>query len=123
MNKQEFNDLELKGLKAAKYYLTRKGWKVLTDEPFECEAGKIEVVAKDEERDGLVFVRVNTRSSADGGQPVFKADETTREMLEAIALAYLEGCDEVDIRLHFDEINITAVSSERAMLRHQFDIL
>ena len=117
MNKQEFNDLELKGLKAAKYYLTRKGWEVLTDEPFECEAGKIEVVAKDEERDGLVFVRVNS------GQPVFKAGETTREMLEAIALAYLEGCDEVDIRLHFDEINITAVSSERAMLRHQFDIL
>lgn len=123
MNTQEFNELELKGFKAAKYYLARKGWEVLTDEPFECEAGKIEVVAKDDEREGLVFVRVKIRSSADGGQPICKADETMRETLETIALAYLDSCDEVDIRLHFDEIIITIVSSERAMLRHQFDIL
>lgn len=123
MSKEMYTEMELKGIKAVQLYLARKGWEVLTDEPFECGAGRIEVVAKDEERDGLVFVRVNTRSSADGGQPVCRADETMRESLETIALAYLEGCDEVDVSLHFDEINITVVSSERAMLRHQFNIL
>ena len=123
MNKMKYTELELKGIEATKLYLHRRGMEVLTDEPFTCEAGRFEIVAKDRDRGGLVFVLVRTKSSSADGQPICKVDEAMRERLEATALAYLKSCDEANIQLFFDAIDLTVVSSERAMLRHQFDIL
>lgn len=123
MNKMEYTELELKGIEATKHYLRKRGMEVLTNEPFECEAGRFEIVAKDRDRDGLVFVRVNTRPRNAGGQPIHEVDEAMRETLESTALAYLEGHEEANTRLLFDAIDITIVSSERAMLRHQFGIM
>ena len=123
MNKMKYTELELKGIEATKLYLHRRGMEVLNDEPFTCEAGRFEIVAKDRDRGGLVFVLVRTKSGSSDGQPICKVDEAMRETLESIALAYLEGHEEANTRLLFDAIDITIVSSERAMLRHQFGIM
>lgn len=117
----ENKDMELKGIKAAKLYLQRRGMEVLTDEPFECEAGAIEIIAKDEDRDELVFVEVKTRTDAHKGFPSESVTARKRAKFERIALAYLADCEVVDIPIRFDVISIIVLDNDRAMIRHHIN--
>ena len=115
------NELELKAIEASKKYLIRKhGMEILNDEPFECEAGSIAVVARDAER-GLVFVDVIVKDG--GGFEPARCGEERRSRLERIAVAFLAGCEEVDVPVCFDEMMITVVSGSRALLRHHQNMM
>ncbi len=123
MNKEKNTDLQLKGIKAARIYLRRRGMEILNEEPFECEAGSIEIIAKDEDRGGLVFVKVVARTSSDNSSASEKVDEEMRDRLERIAVAFLESYDETDITVSFDEITITVISTDKAFVRHHLNIM
>ena len=115
------NELELKAIEASKKYLIRKhGMEILNDEPFECEAGSIAVVARDAER-GLVFVDVIVKDG--GGFEPARCGEERRSRLERIAIAFLADYDEMDVPVCFDEMMITVVGGSRALLRHHQNMM
>ena len=117
----ENNELELKGIEAAKKYLIRRhGMEILNEEPFECEAGSIAVVARDAER-GLVFVDVVVKDG--GGFGPARCGEERRSRLEKIAAAFLAGYDEVDMPVCFDEMTIAVIDGSKALLRHWINCL
>lgn len=122
MNENQNTEMQVKGIEAAKMYLRRRGMEILNDEPFECEAGTIEIIAKDEERGGLVFVEVSVSTNGESF-PAVEADEKTREKLEGIAMAFLKSYDEVDLKVSFDEVSIRVLSPDRALVRHHIDKL
>lgn len=122
MSKEKNTDLKLKGIKAAKLYLQRRGMEVLNDEPFECEAGAIEIVAKDEDG-ALCFIGVTVAESSTPF-PACK-DEARRMLLEAIAMSFLaeRGDEYVDCQVRFDRVDIRVVSDDRALIRHHINML
>lgn len=122
MYKEKNTDLQLRGIKAAKQYLRRRGMEVLTDEPFECEAGTIEIIAKDEDG-ALCFIGVTVAESSTPF-PACK-DEDRRMSLEAIAMSFLavRGDEYVDCQVRFDRVDIRVVSDDRALIRHHINML
>ena len=122
MNENQNTELQLKGIEAAKMYLRRRGMEILNDAPFECEAGTIEIIAKDAERGGLVFVEVSVSTFGESF-PAVEVDEKTREKLEGIAMAFLKSYDEADLKVSFDEVSIRVLSPDRALVRHHINKL
>lgn len=122
MNENQNTELQLKGIEAAKMYLRRRGMEILNDEPFECEAGAIEIIAKDAKRGGLVFVEVSVSTFGEKF-PAVEVDEKTREKLEGIAMAFLKSYDDADMKVSFDEVSIRVLSPDRALVRHNINKL
>jgi len=118
MEKNERAELEAKGLRAARAIVAARGMEILNDEPFECEAGTVEIVAKSRER-GLVFVSVEVRMQGEG----FPSDELgkgERDRIERVAMAYLRDYEGEEIPVTFDRLSITVTSGDRALMRwHQ----
>ena len=110
-------ELELKGIKAAKRFLTRRGW-----ECFEyMVADPFDIVARDE--DGtVVFVTVTT-SSNDMPKPApigrAKAEMAAARWMEA----HRADFDPDDQQIRFDAICVAVLSADRALLRHNINVL
>ncbi len=113
-------NLEERGLEAAARFLVRRGYDVI-ERDWECSAGKIDIIARDE--DTLIFVEVKTRKDNEQGFPTEKASEKKRTKYEKIALAFLHDFEEVDLMVRFDMISIVVVSPDRALIRHHQNAL
>lgn len=119
--KNENRELELKGIEAAKKYLvSRHGMEILNEEPFECEAGKMAIVARDDER-GIVFVDVIVKDGDECGSA--ERGGSRRSRLERIAVAFLAGYDETNAPVCFDEMTVMVINGSRALLRHHLNIM
>lgn len=108
------SELGLRGEKAARRYLERRGSTVL-DVNWRCFAGEADIVAMD--GDVLSFVEVKTRRGLEKGFPSEAVDAKKRERYEKIAACYLQEHDYVDTRVRFDVISILVLDDQRAFLR------
>ena len=114
------NDLENRGIKAAKKYLTNRGYEVIETE-WECESGVADIIAIDPESDALVFCEVKTRESVENGFPSESNCSEKRDRCERIALSFLAENVYTDRRIRFDSISLIVMDSNRALLRHHID--
>ena len=107
---------------AAEKFLEHKGFTIV-DSNYECSAGAIELVARDDE-DALHFVQVNVAVGMIPEEPTSEAD---RKRLEHIALSYLMENEQMPGRIVFDCISIAAISASgnisKAMLKFHSNIM
>lgn len=110
------NNYELgkRGEKAAVAFLKRQGFEIL-ETNWTCFAGEADIIAKDGTT--LCFIEVKTRTGIQKGFPEESITARKRSRYERIAACYLQGYDEVNIRVRFDVISILVVSENRAFLR------
>lgn len=117
------NELYDRARRAASCFIQRKGYELLdTNWAKEGLAGHIDLVAKDEDQDAIVFIDVTI---TDHGENGFKGSNLSREQFEILAAAWLADSDtQADIAVRFDQIDLIAVGDQsRALLRHHINSL
>lgn len=113
-----------KVVEAAKKFLERRNYEVITRE-WEAPSGYIiDLVAKDNDDDCLVFIEVNESTDKEGG---FKDTCNSRYEVEIATAMWLSENSDVytDIPVRFDSISMIVLSEDRAFLRHHkncFDV-
>lgn len=109
-----------RAVRAAKTYVTRKGYEVIGESwSKESLAGRIDVIAKDD--DAIVFIEVTTSTPEAGG---FSQKHLSREQFEILAaMWFAENPEQSDIRVRFDTIAMMVFSENKALLRHHIDSL
>lgn len=112
---QKEREVNERAKKAAVNFLHRRGFEIL-ERDWLCHNGTMDIICRDE--DALVFVDVKARADAAKGFPSDKVDQKKRERFEKIAMSYLQGHVEDDMRVRFDVISIVVLSRDRAFLRH-----
>ena len=111
-------ELESRVRRAAARYLEMRGYEVLERDWLDGN-GPVDIVCRDE--DGtLVFVEVQ---AALGSFPAECCLEAKRALFEALAMAYLQEYEYVDVTVRFDSICMVPVGESRAFLRHQVNAL
>ncbi|MGI6069605.1 MAG: YraN family protein [Blautia sp.] len=85
-------------------YLRSLGYEILRKN-YRCQAGEIDLVAKD--GDTLVFVEVKYRTSPDTGSALEAVDARKQRVLEKAAVFYLAAeCHSMDLSCRFDVVGI-----------------
>lgn len=115
MAENTYSNWKERGIEAARHLVERRGYEVLSTS-WECEAGKIDIVARDE--NCLVLIEVNTQTDMEKGLPAEGIAVTKRAHYEKIAIYYLSQHPMEDIYVRFDEISIMVVSPDHAFVRH-----
>lgn len=108
-------ELGKRGEDAASRFLFDRGYEIV-ERNWKCRFGEADIIARD--GDAIVFVEVKTRSGLERGFPSEAVDAKKRSRYERIALAYLSGCDEVDVPVRFDVVSIVSIAENRALIRH-----
>lgn len=103
------------GEDSAAIYLEYKGYEIV-ERNWTCPAGEADIIAWDD--DYLVFCEVKTRSSFSKGFPAEAVSKKKRKKYELIAAWYLHEHEVANIPLRFDVIDILAVGTDRAMIKH-----
>ena len=116
----EGKTLHERGIKAASMFLERRGYEIL-ETAWTCEAGTIDVIAKDDE-DTVVFVAVNVFDVAENGLPDDDVTSENRRRLEIIAGSYLSASEAIDVTVRFDILSMLVIGSDRALLRHHLNV-
>lgn len=96
--------LGLKGEIAAAKYLKKKGYKIL-EKNFQCRFGELDLIAQD--KDGLVFCEVKTRSEGMIALPQESVTYAKQQKMIKTALFWLQS-KELDLPMRFDVIAVTA---------------
>lgn len=113
-----------KVVEAAKKFLERRNYEVIARE-WEAPNGYIiDIIAKDNDDDCLVFIEVNESADKAGG---FKDTCNSRYEVEIATAMWLSENSDVytDIPVRFDSISMIVLSEDRAFLRHHkncFDV-
>ena len=114
MNKFE---LQEKAVKAAAHFIERKGFELLETGWESPEGTVVDLIANDEET--LVFIDVTATEYGEGG---FEDGKIPRADLEIAAAGWLASHPEgPDAQVCFDIIDMLAVSTDRALLRHHIN--
>lgn len=95
-------------------YLRDAGWEVL-ERNWRCEAGEIDVIARDGAT--LVFVEVKTRTSTMFGWPAEAVTARKRQRLRRLVARYLEGTSGTD-QIRIDVIGILAPQDAAPTFAH-----
>ena len=103
------------GERAAKNYLRRQGLKFLAAN-FRSDRGEIDLMFRD--RDCLVFVEVNTRSSEDWTRPAAAVDARKRRLLSQTALDYLRRLKNPAVKIRFDIVEVLLADGAVREVRH-----
>lgn len=111
---------KIRANEVAEKFLYRRGYDILETQ-WTCEAGTVDVVARED--DALVFVDVRFTDPSDPDFPGTVMTEDERRAREAVAMAYLRESDFVDMRIRFDTLDIKALAPGRAMLRHHINAM
>jgi putative endonuclease len=101
------------GETVAAYYLENRGYRILARN-VHTAYGEIDLIAR-QQKGGLVFVEVKTRTNASFGYPEEAVDERKLGHLISSAQAYLLDCpDEVETGWQIDVIAIQGRPGEKA---------
>lgn len=107
------------GLDAAEKFLKMRGYEIVERE-WNCDAGEIDFIAKDEGT--LVLVEVKTRNMTDRGMPDEAITDEKRSRFENIAASYMVQHEELEeCAVRFDIIGILVASEHKAMIRHHIN--
>lgn len=81
-------DLGQQGEQMVEGYLTKKGYQIL-ERNYHKKTGEIDLIAKDKEKDEVVFIEVKTRKSKNFGRPEEAVDLRKLKKIEKTALFWL----------------------------------
>lgn len=120
----EMQELHDKVIEGAKKFLERRNYEVISREWEAPNGYAIDLVAKDNDDDCLVFIEVNENTDKAGG---FKYACSNRHEVEIAVAMWLSGNSDIysDIPVRFDSISMIVLSEDRAFLRHHkncFDV-
>lgn len=108
-------DLQERAIKAACDLMERSGCEIIK-RGWECEFGSIDIIAKDENDEGVIFARVSTCDMSKDGFPEEDKSAETRNQLEMIAANYLaENSTPGGVR--FDMIILMVIGENKAFAR------
>jgi putative endonuclease len=110
--------LNSKAIDAAARYLVKRDFEVI-EKSWSCEAGTIDIIAKDE--NSLVLCEVISRLDSGEGFPKEEVNDSKRKQLEKIALSYLANYDLDEVTVRFDVIAVVVVGENRALIRHHIN--
>src|SRR5438552_18802373 len=102
---------EARGVRLARRYLKRNGYKVLFCNFRVRSGGEIDVVCRD--NDTLVIVEVKTRGREDFGRPIEAVDRDKRKRISRGALAWLRMLDNPDILFRFDVVEVVIANDAK----------
>lgn len=111
--------MKTRGEDAACAYLERSGICVI-ERSWECDAGKIDVLAWDGDQLVLVDVKTRTAAGQKSGQAVSAA---SARRIRRLAEAYLGHADLRDVSWRHDRVELLVIDTDRALLRHHRDAL
>jgi putative endonuclease len=110
--------LNSKAIDAAARYLAKRDFEVI-EKSWSCEAGTIDIIAKD--KNSLILCEVISRLDSGEGFPKEEVSKSKREQLEKIALSYLADHDFDEVTVRFDVIAVVVVGENRALIRHHIN--
>ena len=94
---------------AATRLLLERGYRIV-ERNFRCEAGELDVIARD--RDVLVFVEVRSRGNADHGHAAEMIGASKQRQVARVAAYYLAMRDPTYDEIRFDVVAITGGHAE-----------
>ena len=82
-------------------YLTEKGYEIL-ERNYQKKTGEIDLIAKNPEKDEVVFIEVKTRKTETYGWPEEAVDQKKLRKIEKTALYWLQENKKTDILWRID---------------------
>lgn len=80
--------------------------------------GEIDIIAKDPQEEGLVFIEVKSRKSLEYGSPEEAITKNKIKQLKRIAELYLYENEIIEILCRFDVIAILMLPGEKPQIEH-----
>jgi len=110
--------LSERGISTAIKLLENRGYEIL-ERNWTCDAGTIDIIAKQDEE--VVFITVKVRSRYFDGFPEEAISRQRIKKLEGIACAYLKNFDQ-ECKVRFDEIAVLVINDSHTMVKHSVNI-
>ena len=105
---------------AAERFLACRGYDVIATD-WTCPAGKVDIIAEDEDG-GIAFIEVFARRSYEDGFPTAAESGKILAERETIALHFLAQHGRCDIPFRFDNISLAIFSEGRAGIKHHVGV-
>lgn len=86
-------------------YLTQNNYKII-ERNFRCKQGEIDIIAKDEFKNELVFIEVKTRSSFEYGRPAQAVNTIKKRHILSASKYYISKNHIKDTFIRFDIIEV-----------------
>lgn len=109
------NETGKKGEKLAQQHLRESGYEIL-EINWRYSRVEIDVIARDEQADEIVFVEVKTRSSNVFGYPEVSVTPKKQQNLIRAAIAYMEA-NHIEKGIRFDVLSVT-IGDKKEELYH-----
>jgi len=106
-----------KGEVLAAEYLESKGYSIIKRN-YRYGKGEIDIIAKDPQEEGLVFIEVKSRKSLEYGSPEEAITKNKIKQLKRIAELYLYENEIIEILCRFDVIAILMLPNQKPQIEH-----
>jgi putative endonuclease len=106
-----------KGEELAVEFLQSKGYSIIKRN-YRYGKGEIDIIAKDPEEEGLVFIEVKSRKSDEYGSPEQAVTKNKIKQLKRIAELYLYENEIKEILCRFDVITVLLFPGQKPQLEH-----
>jgi putative endonuclease len=106
-----------KGEDLAVELLESKGYSILIRN-YRYGKGEIDIIAKDPQKEGLVFIEVKSRKSLEYGSPEEAITKNKIKQLKRVAELYLYENEIVEKLCRFDVIAILMLPNEKPQIEH-----
>jgi len=114
MSTKKFGD---EGEELAVELLVNKGYEIIKRN-YRFGKGELDIIAKDPNEEGLVFIEVKSRKSLEYGYPEESITKSKIKQLKRIAELYLFENDIKEILCRFDVIAILMPPGEKPQIQH-----
>ena len=118
---KEGKDLGKKGEDLAVDFLIKKDYTIIERNYNFEKMGEIDIIAKDHEKEVLVFVEVKTRFNLNYGEPEYGVTESKIKQIKKIAEIYLYEKEIEEIECRFDVIAILFQGRQDPEIKHYID--
>lgn len=108
------------GEEIAVRYLINKGYSILKQN-YRYGKGEIDIIARDPQEEGIVFVEVKSRKNLDFGYPEEAVTKNKIKQLKKIAELYLYENNIKETICRFDVIAILMLPGEKPKIEHLVD--
>ncbi|NWF87873.1 MAG: YraN family protein [Ignavibacteriaceae bacterium] len=105
------------GEELAVEFLVNKGYQIIKRN-YRYGKGEIDIIAKDPNEEGLVFIEVKSRKNLDFGYPEESVTKNKIKQLKRIAELYLYENNVREILCRFDVISILIIANEKPRIEH-----
>ena len=106
-----------KGEELAVEFLESEGYSII-NRNYRYGKGEIDIIAKDPEQEGLVFVEVKSRKSLEYGAPENAITRNKIKQLKRIAELYLYEKEINEILCRFDVITVMMLPNQKPQIEH-----